>query len=291
MEWSEAVEEFLLEKSLSCRPRTVAFYRERLAYFQRDTGITDVTQMTTKLVAEYRASISHLSARTVHNYMRALKTFGDWLVRRGLLEREPVPRLGRGNLRRSKPSGLSDAQVKSVLATTKRTHCPARNLAILYLLLDTGMRAGELCGLNLEDINYASKTVTVDGKTGERIIPVSSRCLSAVRRYVNSHRVASVRERAVFTTRGGQRISTNWLTHTLHRLAQMAGIPSDVRTGPHTYRHTFALGYIRNGGDPFSLQRILGHSSMEMVSTYLRMEGAALSEAHARFSPLRQLAA
>ena len=291
MDWHEAVEEFLLEKQMSCRPRTVSYYRERLMYFQRATRITDTSQLTTRVAAKYHEKIADLAPQTVHNYLLAVKTFCGWLVRRGVLESNPIPRLMRANLRRSKPSGLTDAQVRACLASARLSAAPERNLCILYMLLDTGMRAGELCGLNLGDVDYASKTVTVDGKTGERVIPVSSRTLSSIRRYVNSHRVAGIRETALFTTKDGARISPNWLCHTLHRFAKKANIPKDVKVGPHTYRHTFALGYIRNGGDPFSLQRILGHSNMDMVSTYLRMEGTALSEAHGKFSPLRQLAA
>lgn len=259
-------------------------------YFQRDTGITHTSQLTTRLVADYRKGIAHLSPRTVHNYLLAVKTFCGWLVRRGIVSDNPIPRLSRASLRRSKPSGLTDAQVRSCLASAKLSRDSERNVAILYLLLDTGMRAGELCGLDLGSLDYTSKAVTVDGKTGERVIPVSSRTLSAIRRYVNSHRVAGIRQRALFTTRDGERVRPQWLTQMLQRLARKSGIEG-VKTGPHTYRHTFALGYIRNGGDPFSLQRILGHSNMDMVSTYLRMEGQTLHEAHAKFSPLKQLAA
>lgn len=291
MLYLDAVEEFLLEKSLSCRERTVDYYRERLDYFHRATGVEHVTDIDTRTVAEYRKGIAHLSPRTVHNYLLAVKTFCGWLVRRGLLRQNPVPKLSRASRTHGKPSGLSDAQVKACLAVAKRSRFPERNVALLYLLLDTGIRAGELCGLNLEDIDHEGRTIRVDGKTGERVVPVSSRTLRALRRYVASHRVAGVRERALFTTQEGVRITPNFLTTLLKRIAQRAGIPNDVKTGPHTYRHTFALGYIRNGGDPFSLQRILGHTTMDMVSVYLRMEGTALSEAHGKFSPLSRLAA
>jgi len=94
---------------------------------------------------------------------------------------------------------------------------------------------------------------------------------------------------ALFLTAAGNPITTDRLRTIIEKYAWRVGIEG-VRCSPHTFRHTFAISYLRNGGDVFSLQRILGHSSLEIVRIYVNMGEADIKNCHRRFSPADNLA-
>ena len=95
-------------------------------------------------------------------------------------------------------------------------------------------------------------------------------------------------EEAVFITEEEDRLKSWNVNQILQRPAEKAKI-TGVRCSPHTLRHTFATNYIRNGGDPFSLQQLLGHSDIKTCMIYVHMAGVALREAHAKFSPVDRM--
>src|SRR5699024_6446452 len=93
---------------------------------------------------------------------------------------------------------------------------------------------------------------------------------------------------AIFITHDDAPMQGRSVQDMLRKYGKQASI-TDVRVSPHTFRHTFAKMYIQNEGDPFSLQKILGHSTMEIVRRYVNMFGKELDEAHRKFSPLSKL--
>ena len=102
------------------------------------------------------------------------------------------------------------------------------------------------------------------------------------------HRRAPAKEQHVFVTNEGNAFSGQRMSLNLGRIAQRAGVVGP-KLGAHTYRHTFASNYIKNGDDPFTLQQILGHTTMVMTSVYVFMNKTDLKHVHARFSPLKSL--
>jgi integrase/recombinase XerD len=158
-----------------------------------------------------------------------------------------------------------------------------RNKAILLMLLDTGLRASELCTMKLFQVDQRNQRVQVMGKgMRERSVPFSARTAQALWRYLASHGEMPADD-PVFTTSSGRAIDRNQLGNRLEIIGDRAGV-SDVH--PHRFRHTFAVQYLRNGGDPYTLQRLLGHSTLEMVRVYLSLAQIDLDKAHKRASPV-----
>ena len=179
---------------------------------------------------------------------------------------------------------------KSRQHTASRRPTADRDKAIVLLLLDTGIRRAELCDLIIEDVNLTANTIHVGGKgkgrdKKERIVYFGKRTARALWRYLTP-RLTNNPTTPLFATNSSDfpaPLDPNVLRRLLHRLGERAGVP-DVH--PHRFRHTFAITYLRNGGDPFTLQILLGHSNLEMVKRYLNIVRADCAEAHGRASPV-----
>jgi integrase/recombinase XerD len=165
-----------------------------------------------------------------------------------------------------------------------------RDTAIIYFLLDTGVRASELCQLRLVDYEAQEGTWRVRGaKTGHpragRLSPPARR---AVGRWLANYRGRYGEEPdTVFVgLANGQvtRLTPNGLTQLLRRLGRAAGI-TDRRVSAHTFRHTFALWYLLDGGDPATLQMLLGHAGLWMTMRYLHVSEEQLAMVQQKHSP------
>lgn len=147
---------------------------------------------------------------------------------------------------------------------------PTRDLAILELFYSTGARLSELCGINLEDLDLLSDQMKVRGKgRKERIVPVGSRAVLALRRYLNLRETVVARprtdRRAVFVSRLGKRLTPRAVQRIVHAL--LDGIGGDgLRV--HSLRHTFATHMLDAGADLRAVQELLGHASLSTTQVY-----------------------
>lgn len=132
-----------------------------------------------------------------------------------------------------------------------------RNLTIVLLVLECGLRASELCGLKLQDLNLNQNMLSVMGKGSRERHVFFGRRLSRKLRHWLAKRSYSIHSEFLFCTRQGTHLSRRTLAQAISRYGHAAGI-NDVRCSAHTLRHTFATQFIKNGGDPFSLQKLHG---------------------------------
>jgi integrase/recombinase XerD len=160
-----------------------------------------------------------------------------------------------------------------------------RDRAIVLGLLDTGCRAAELCALAVGDVDMKTGAVQIRRGKGDkgRTVYLGNLAREALWRYVSKRRDARPDDPLFETTKHGP-MDRNALRKMLLGAGQRAEIVEPVT--PHRLRHTFAITYLRNGGDVYTLQRLLGHSSMDMVRRYLALAQTDIAEAHRRASPV-----
>src|SRR6266700_2309306 len=155
----------------------------------------------------------------------------------------------------------------------QRAYLRDRNRAIILLLLDTGIRAAELCHLQLNQISLTpiDSHIQVFGKGDKwREIGLGERCRKELRRFVNRHRWSGIgTSNLVFLTRNNDALTESTLYRIIHQLGIQAHIEG-VRCSPHTFRHTFAVTWIRAGGDIYSLSKLLGHQNIGITEQYLK---------------------
>jgi site-specific recombinase XerD len=148
-----------------------------------------------------------------------------------------------------------------------------RDWTIILTLLDTGIRVSELTELKLENVNLAQRCLKIRGKGNkERIVPIGISVQRAIAKYTNKYRPSPTYPLSgnLFLKRDGMPLTPNRIESIIKRYASKAGIQG-VRSSPHTFRHTFATTYLRNGGDVFTLQLILGHETLYMVRNYVNL--------------------
>jgi integrase/recombinase XerD len=183
---------------------------------------------------------------------------------------------------------LSQDQVRRLMdVPDRKTFTGIRDYTIMSLLLDTGLRLSEVKGLRTGDLHFNENYLKVMGKGAkERVVPLQGKLKKLLKEYL-SYR-GKLEHDTVFAGIDNNPITTRNIQNRLSIIAQKAGV-TEIRTSPHTWRHTFARMYIVNGGDPFSLKKILGHNSWEMVHRYVNMFGGEVPAQHQKASPLSHL--
>jgi integrase/recombinase XerC len=143
----------------------------------------------------------------------------------------------------------------------------------------------EVAGLNVEDINTREGLVKVRGKgKKERILPVGSKAIDAIKSYLVEKILLKKKDRAMFLNRRGTKLSERGIRRIVVKYAKMAGI--DGQIGPHTLRHTFASHLLQSGADLRVIQELLGHSSLSTTQKYTHLDVTHLMDIYDKAHPL-----
>lgn len=235
---------------------------------------------------------SPVRPQTAANYFRWLRTFFLFCVAEGYLEESPLRTMRPPSFQQDQVEPFTEEQIRELIAATKRSRQPKRDLALLLLLLDTGARAAEVCGLRLGDFDMHERTIRVLGKGNvHRTLHLTARTTRAIVDYLRTDG-AREEDAPLFVSVGGHSagdaLTVNGLRQVVERLGDLSGIEG-VRCSPHTFRHTFAVEFLRNGGDPLTLQSLYGHTSLEMTRKYVLFSQADRKRKHSQFSPVAKL--
>lgn len=226
---------------------------------------------------------------TVMTYFRDLRTFCVFCQMEGLLDTNPLHNVKAPKVPNDQVQPFTAEQVRALLAATAETPFPERNRAIIMVLVDTGLRVSELCGLQVKDADHVHGEVSVLGKGGKRrTVYLGTSARRALKRYLLRWRPDADPDEPLITSGGGQ-LSGSGMTRfgilqVIRECGQNAGL-QDVRCSPHSLRHTFAVSFLRAGGNLFELQRLMGHSSLTVLRRYVLLADGDLRKAHQAASP------
>ncbi len=234
-----------------------------------------------------------LSPLTIKGYMLIVQALFSWCEREGLLDGRPNPtrRVPRIKVPKYVIETFTPAQMAAMLdACDTDTALGFRDYAMLLVLMDTGIRVSELCGLTLNDVHDGYLTVFGKGAK-EREVGLGPTAARALWKDLHQHRphlINSEQERHVFVGYRGIPLLRNGVSQLVQRIGERAGI-SGGRISPHTFRHTFARGWLENGGEIFKLSRVLGHSEMQTTQIYLRdFQSREARVDHSQYSPVER---
>ena len=280
-----AVEHFVTAKAAEgASPKTIEWYRMVLGRAARDLGADRALDSLTPpelrtWLLRLRETLSPIS---VAGYVRGLKAFGRWCAAEEVAAATALRGLHRPRVPHKLVEPLSDDTLRRLVDAGS-----TRDRAIVLLMLDTGLRLSELAGLRPCDLRPDGSMKVMGKGARERIVPVGGVARQALVRYLRLADVADTS--AIFRARGGGALGARGVQQVFKRLKARAGIPG--RCSPHILRHTFARAYLVNGGDAFSLQRMLGHSTLDMVKRYVALADTDLAARHRTASPADRLAA
>ncbi|MFC1982977.1 tyrosine-type recombinase/integrase [Chloroflexota bacterium] len=236
------------------------------------------------------AQAKSISPRTVQCHVRALKAFSSWLYAEGCTLDNRLKNLKIPKAPVVVVEPLTPEEIKKVTASTnKESPTGTRNYALFATLLDTGLRASEAAGITFPNLNLADGYIKVIGKgSKERIVPIGKYIQMTLWSYIDKVRAESISPDCanLFLTQAGKPITVNTVKLVFSRLARSSGVE---RLHAHLCRHTFAINYLLNGGDIFSLREILGHTTLEMVNHYLHFTSSQITDQHHKYSPMDRL--
>ena len=271
-------------------PRTVSDYGEKIGRFVafcKAQGINEPKQITPHHIRVFLLFLQErIKASSVHDYYGCIHRFVNWLIEEEILEESPMERMHPPKVPRQIIQPFSRDHVVRMLTVCGDTFLGCRNQAIVKTFVDTGLRLSELAGIQLSDLNFDTGTIQVMGKGAkERRVRISPETQKAILRYLLRRRDDNLP--SLWLTEEHKPLRARGISSMVRRLGERAGIRHEVRTSPHTFRHTAAIQYLRNKGDQFTLQIMLGHSSLEMTRRYVSTLGVEdMLKAHQTASPV-----
>jgi len=269
---------------------TVRAYARDLAQYDRYLAgrrFQSAAAVTPRDVETY-VTAGRWAATTVARKIAALRSFHEFLRRRGLAGDNPALPVRPPRRARPLPDVLTVEEVEALLGAPRgETPRAVRDRALLEMAYATGLRASELTGLTLEEVDLEEGLVRCVGKRQrERIVPFGTQAKRSLLRYLDGARSLLARdrgERAVFVTRLGRPFTRMGYWKLLRGHAATAGIRSVV--SPHTLRHSCATHLLEGGCDLRVVQEFLGHRSIETTQIYTHLDRGYLREVHRRFHP------
>jgi site-specific recombinase XerD len=243
----------------------VRIFAEWLTGHDRSTLVDDLVKADVETYLGEMAATR--SPATAHNYYKAIKLFCAWLVDEAELDRSPASGVKPPQVPEQPVPVLADTDLTKLLKTCSGpAFYERRDAAIIRLLLDTGIRVGELCGLKVNDVDREQDVIYVVGKGRRpRAVPFGTRTSDALRRYlrVRARRDDAARPELWLGQAGA--VTRSGVRQMLMRRCNRAGLPA---IHPHQLRHTFAHAWLAAGGQEVDLMRLAGWRSREMVGRY-----------------------
>jgi len=293
MNWEGAIADF--EGDLGARgtaERTRRAYRidlDQLAEWAQERGLSPA-DLRYRDVRRYGAGLSAagLAPATVARKLAAIRGLFDLLVRNGQLAQNPADLVSSPKKAEKLPRVLSEEQMRQLLEQIPaRTPLELRDRAMLELAYSCGLRCEEIVDLDCGALDHETEQLRVLGKgSKERLLPVGEPAQKALRRYSERGRHALAgdhRERALFLSKSGRRLSSSDVTRRLGIWTREAAIAGGV--SPHALRHSFATHLLEGGADLRSIQELLGHSSISTTQVYIRVDAARLRDTYAATHP------
>ncbi|MFD4643980.1 tyrosine recombinase XerC [Lentzea sp. NPDC058436] len=254
-----------------------------------DVTHIDLTGLRSWLAAQ---RTSGASRTTLARRAAAARAFTAWAHRAGHLASDPGPRLAAPRPHRTLPSVLREDQAKDVMSAvssgaSQGDPVALRDQAVVELLYATGIRVAELCGLDLDDVDYSLRVIRVLGKGGrERTTPFGVPAERALRRWVDEGRnalVAPDSPPALFLGARGGRLNQRAVRTLVHEV--VAVVPDAPDIGPHGLRHSAATHLLEGGADLRTVQELLGHATLATTQLYTHVTVERLKAIHDRTHP------
>lgn len=286
-----AIDDFLIEQRIRGNTsKTVQYYSLSLGLFACFVGSgTSLQEITLNSLRSYYLHLSGrgISSTTIQTYIRALRSFLTWCYEQEYISANLPEKFRLPKAQRKTIDVLTDSEVRQLLSCFNlRYLIHLRNYCMCSLMLDSGLRLHEVVVLTTDNLHIPEGYIIVDGKGNkQRIVPLGLSTRKALFRYL-SRRPGCASTDRVFLMSNLEPVTDSTLRQMFRKLKKRSGIP---RLRAHLLRHTFATRYLENGGDMYSLQQILGHTSLEMVKKYVHSTTRKTVPRFPEFSPLDNL--
>ncbi|HNQ05490.1 MAG TPA: tyrosine recombinase XerC [Thiobacillaceae bacterium] len=283
-----AIDAFLLDlRARQYSPATVSTYAIDLNHLRARLGEVDPADLDSHAIRRALAALhaAGLAPRTLARTLSAWRGFFRWLARHGRIHANPCLGLRPPRGERHLPNALSVDEMARLLEPEAEDGVWSRRDAAMFeLMYSSGLRRAELIGLDLGQVDLREAEVRVLGKGGKsRIVPVGSRALTALQRWLAVRDTVARQTTALFVGSRGGRIAAGVLARALKKLALRRGV--DAHVHPHALRHSFASHVLQSCGDLRAVQEMLGHASLSTTQVYTHLDFQHLARVYDQSHP------
>lgn len=291
--------EALIQKFINFLERDKRLSLNTLQSYRRDIEqyITYLNEMNFKNIAGTNkttviAYLLHLQKKgratsTISRNLASIRSFYQYAAKNKIMEQDPTSELESPKVEKKLPQILSTQEVELLLEQPKCVDLKGyRDKAMLELLYATGIRVSELISLNVSDVNLDMGFIKCNKGTRERMIPIGSIAIAALREYLNKSRGLLIQksdEKALFVNINGKRLTRQGFWKIIKQYKNQAKINKDIT--PHTLRHSFAAHLLENGADLRSIQEMLGHSDISSTQIYAQIAKNKIKEVYKKTHP------
>ncbi len=311
IELSKAIDGFKLSNEASgLADKTISWYDSNLKLFHSwindylDNGSVSLQEISNVSIKTYlselrkktscyenhpyRPTENHtLSPRTIRGYYTSLSAFFNWSVREEFIHSSPLENIPKPKAPKFIPDPFSKEEIQAILKASNELpeETALRAKGMILTLLDSGIRLSELVSLEKDTVNLKTGRAKVLGKGAkERYIYIGKKTKKAIWRYISLARPEPMPgNTTLFLTVDGRQMKNRRVGFVLNELGEKAGVDN---VHAHRFRRTAAVQFIRNGGNIFALQKLLGHESLEMVRRYVELASKDVENAFKNSSPV-----
>jgi integrase/recombinase XerD len=279
----------------SLRAATITYYQREINHFRNWLATSDKLDLISVVVrADVDKYVDYLKEcgrqnGTINTRLRAIRAFFGYLKESKYIKTNPMVRYSLLKERKGNIETFTLEQLRKLLnAADVRTFTGLRDRTFMMLLIETGIRLSEATGILVEDVKLSEGTIFIRETKNHfhRYVPIQAKMKEQLRRYIKIRGTCETEH--LFATIDGTKMQRAALQKLVGKYGKQANIKG-VRCSPHTLRHTFAKISVMNGAGVFELQKILGHSTMEMVRVYVNLFASDVYDRHKSFSPLNNL--
>lgn len=289
--WQGVLEKFILQKQAQgLAVRTINDYRYHITNLFKDSNYSFDNDYETleSLTLNYFALSAKLAATTFNTRRKDLKTFFKYLLNEGYISENPLNNIKKRK-EDDKPRAVCEEDLKQLLSQPNlKTFSGIRDYALFILTLDTGIRPSEAFGLTINDFNLKSLELTIPAAIAKtrvsRTLPITPFTIDAIKKLHFVHH-PNWGDTFLFCTEYGTKLTSQSWSRRLRKYSKKAGI----KVTPYSLRHSFALIFLRLGGNSFALQRELGHATLAMTRRYVALTEGDLKKQHSMASPINSL--
>ncbi len=273
-----------IEKRYSAH--TVNGYRrdlERFAEYCAEQGITEWNRVDNLCIRNFSGRIhrSGLHGRSIARCLSAVRMFFKFLLQEKQVTHNPAQDISAPKSAKKLPSVLDVDQIEQLLTIRENDPASVRDRAMLELVYSAGLRVSELVALDLNDLDLAEGTLTVQGKGGKtRIAMIGRKAAQALRDWLGTRRefCKSDEQSALFLNNRGTRLGTRGVQLRFDQRAKRQGLDRHVH--PHMLRHSFATHVLESSGDLRAVQELLGHANIATTQVYTHLDFQHLAKVY-----------
>ncbi len=225
------------------------------------------------------------NGRSLQRNLSAIRSFYRYLLDAGKARNNPAEGIIAPKMARKLPPVLDADQTAQLVEIEAQDDLAIRDRAMLELIYSSGLRLAELISINMVDIDFRDRVITVMGKGKKmRSVPVGQHAIKAIEHWlIKRQRMANEHEQALFTSTRGRRISPRSVQARLKQWAIKQGLPTHVH--PHMLRHSFASHVLESSGDLRAVQELLGHADISTTQVYTHLDFQHLAEVYDKSHP------